>query len=224
MYRPCGRSCQTGVVPDHCTCGAQLPPDARFCHKCGKPQFEYPPVEENEPAPAPVVPPPLPSPPAASEINFRNRTAVRISFIVAVLAMLFFLLPGPLLFPVLRLLVGFFLAGFVATLWYERRTGQRLSMRSGARLGWITGIFSFAIFVAMATAAMIAFSSQGGLESLKKQMPAQDPNVEQVMKMLADPASAAMFIAFVLVFLFVVLTTLPMLGGVLGAKLSDKRV
>src|ERR1700751_3927993 len=23
-----------------CTCGAQLPDDARFCHRCGKPQFE----------------------------------------------------------------------------------------------------------------------------------------------------------------------------------------
>ena len=23
-----------------CTCGAALPEDARFCHKCGKPQYE----------------------------------------------------------------------------------------------------------------------------------------------------------------------------------------
>ena len=33
--------CQTEVVPEYCTCGAQLPPDARFCHKCGKPQYDY---------------------------------------------------------------------------------------------------------------------------------------------------------------------------------------
>ena len=43
--------CQTEIVPEFCTCGAQLPPDARFCHKCGKPQYDYPGVEEPEPAP-----------------------------------------------------------------------------------------------------------------------------------------------------------------------------
>src|ERR1017187_9471093 len=25
-------------MPEFCTCGAQLPPDSLFCHKCGKPQ------------------------------------------------------------------------------------------------------------------------------------------------------------------------------------------
>ena len=34
--------CQTEIVLEFCTCGAQLPPDARFCHKCGKPQYDYP--------------------------------------------------------------------------------------------------------------------------------------------------------------------------------------
>jgi hypothetical protein len=215
------------VVPDFCTCGAQLPPDARFCHKCGKPQFDYP-TPETEPAQISVVPPPLPgAKPAPAEISFKNRTAVRISFIVAVLAIVFFLLPLPTppFFQFLRLIVGFFLAGFVAALWYERRTGERLSMRSGARIGWITGVFSFAMFVAMATAAVIAISSQGGLANFyKKTMPTQDPNMEQVIKALGDPAGAVLFMVFTLVFLFVVLTTLPMLGGAVRAKVSEKRV
>lgn len=213
--------CQTGVVPDFCTCGAQLPPDARFCHKCGKPQYDSVHEKEEVEAPPPL-PPPLPA--ATTEISFRNGTAVRISFMVAALAMMFFLLPGPLLFPILRLVVGFFFAGFVATLWYERRTGQRISMRSGARIGWITGIFSFAMFVAMVTAAMIAISNQGGLESLKKQLPAQDPNVDQMIKILSNPADSVLFIVLFLVLFFVVFTTLPMLGGVVGAKVSERRV
>lgn len=204
-----------------------MPPDARFCHKCGKPQYDYPGVQDKEHVEAPPpLPSPLPAaPPSVPEISFRNGTAVRISFMVAALAMMFFLLPGPLLFPILRLVVGFFLAGFVATLWYERRTGQRLSMRSGARIGWITGIFSFAMFVAMSTAAMVAISNQGGLANFyKKQMPAQDPNVEQVIKLLSDPAGSALFIVLFLVLFFVVFTTLPMLGGAVGAKVSERRV
>jgi len=27
-------------MSEFCSCGAQLPPDALFCHKCGKPQRE----------------------------------------------------------------------------------------------------------------------------------------------------------------------------------------
>ncbi len=38
-------------MPDFCTCGAQLPPDALFCHKCGKPQREIAPVAAEAPAP-----------------------------------------------------------------------------------------------------------------------------------------------------------------------------
>ena len=33
-------------MPEFCTCGAELPPDSRFCHKCGKPQREEIAVEE----------------------------------------------------------------------------------------------------------------------------------------------------------------------------------
>lgn len=150
---------------------------------------------------------------------------MRISLIVAGLAMMIFLLPGPPWFLVLRLIGGFFMAGIVAVLWYERRTGQRLSIRSGARIGWITGIFSFAMFVAIFTVAMIGIANQGGLaNAIKKQMPAPDPNVEQVIRWLSDPAGSALFMIFCLVFFFVVLTTLPMLGGAVGAKVSERRV
>ena len=210
-------------MPDRCTCGAELPPDARFCHRCGKPQFDYP---EIEPTAEPSVQPPsgAAAPPAPSEIGFHNGTAVRIGFFVALLAMLAFLLPGPLLFPILRLFVGFFLAGAVATIWYGRRTGQRLTLRSGARMGWITGIFSFAMFVAVFTAAVVAISNQGGLVNFyRKQVAVQDPNVEQVLRTLNDPAGSAMLIGVFLVMFFVLLTTLPMLGGALGAKLSERR-
>ena len=34
-------------MPEFCSCGAQLPPDALFCHKCGKPQRD---IVEPDPA------------------------------------------------------------------------------------------------------------------------------------------------------------------------------
>src|SRR5258708_28410835 len=71
----------SGSLPERCTCGAILPEDARFCHKCGKPQREEPliPQEAAEPQPPPP-PPPLPTlePP---RIGFHNAPAVRIALI-----------------------------------------------------------------------------------------------------------------------------------------------
>src|SRR5579862_3192296 len=67
----------TKIVPDSCTCGAQLPPDARFCHKCGKPQRDEP-LLVDEPVVVPP-PPPLAPPPPAPPISFRNAIAVRVA-------------------------------------------------------------------------------------------------------------------------------------------------
>ena len=150
-------------MPDFCTCGAQLPPDARFCHKCGKPQYDYPdfsePVEPKEEVVAeiPRIAAALPL-----EISFHNRLAVRIGFLAALAAVLLFLFPLP--FPLPRLLIAVLAAGFLAVFLYTRRTGQMLSIRSGARMGWITGIFSFTLVSLLMTAAMVAISNQGGLQ------------------------------------------------------------
>ena len=83
--------CQTEVVPEFCTCGAQLPPDARFCHKCGKPQYDYPVVEEAEPEPAPPQRGGCGASRRAAisaDISFHNGLAVRIGFIAAMGAVL----------------------------------------------------------------------------------------------------------------------------------------
>jgi hypothetical protein len=76
-------------MPEFCTCGAQLPLDALFCHKCGKPQRDLiaPEIEANTfPTAASQVvaegpPPPKPQP---LPLNFRNPIAVRIALVAAV--------------------------------------------------------------------------------------------------------------------------------------------
>ncbi len=216
--------CQTEVVPEYCTCGAQLPPDARFCHKCGKPQYDYPGLEEPELAPPPTEVPAPPQPTLAqssAEIGFHNRLAVRIGFVAAAAAVFVFLVPLP--FPFLRLLVAFLAGGFFAVLLYSRRTGQMLSIRSGARMGWITGIFSFTMLSVLFAVVMVKISSDGGLPKyLLSQLPPNDARSESVAQAFNDPAMLAVLVLLSLGMLFVVLTALPIIGGALGAKVLEK--
>lgn len=216
--------CQTEVVAEFCTCGAQLPPDARFCHKCGKPQYDYPGLETSETGPPPVeAPPPAPIPQlqVPADIGFHNRLAVRMGFIAAAVAVLVSMLPIP--FVALRLPLAFIAAGFLAVYLYSRRTGQVLSPRSGARMGWITGIFCFILVSVIFTIAMVAITSQGGLEKqLETQLSPNDPRWEMVRQALSNPAIIVAALILYLMLFFVILTALPMIGGALGAKLLEK--
>ncbi len=216
--------CQTEIVPEFCTCGAQLPPDARFCHKCGKPQYDYPGLEEVDPKPATPEPLSLPQVPyvqLSGEISFHNRLAVRIGFIAALTAVFVFLVPLP--FPFLRLLIAFVAGGFFAVFLYTRRTGQMLSIRSGARMGWITGIFSFTMLSVLFAFVMVKISNEGGLAKyLLSQLPANDARSESVAQAFNDPAMLVVLVLLSLGMLFVVLTALPVIGGALGAKVLEK--
>ena len=209
-------------MPDFCTCGAQLPPDARFCHKCGKPQFEYPGIQD-----APEPPPVLPAPPVTqlpAEISFHNRIAVRAGFVASLAAVILFMFPLP--FPFIRLLFAFIAAGFLAVYLYCRSTGQSLTIRSGAKMGWITGIFSFTIITVLFTAAMVAISTQVGLAAYiqqhKDQLIASGAQSEAFTQALNDPAALATLLVFSLLTLFAILTILPTVGGALGAKVLAK--
>src|SRR5579872_1450665 len=133
-------------MPELCTCGAQLPPDALFCHKCGKPQREVvaPEIEQNTyaaAAPSAMAPPP-PSRPQPLPLNFRNRVAVRIALLAAVSATVLYFL----------VVVNWLAAGFFAAFFYCRKTGFRIDVLEGAKIGWITGLitygFSAVVFLA----------------------------------------------------------------------------
>jgi hypothetical protein len=205
-------------VPEFCTCGAQLPPDARFCHKCAKPQYDDPAFHQETEAPAPPPLPPLV--PSVPNIDFHNRIAVRAGFVAAVLGVALNMVPLPL--APLRLLVGFLAAGVLAAYLYRRRTGQALSVRSGARIGWITGIFGFTITTVLSTLVTLAASSQGKLtEILRSQAP--DPSqAEMINQVMREPATLVVVILISLVMLFILLTALPILGGALCAKFLEK--
>jgi hypothetical protein len=157
----------------------------------------------------------------APEIGFHNGLAVRIGLIAAMSAVLIFMIPLP--FPVLRLFVAPIAAGFFAVFLYSRRTGQILSVRSGRRMGWITGVFVFT-FVGVLSIATIAVSNKDELtKALRSSFPPNDPNSDTIAQAFNDPTMVAVLVLLSLALLFVLLTALPMIGGALGAKVLEKQ-
>jgi len=208
-------------VPEHCTCGATLPEDALFCHKCGKRQRG----EEFVPEPETAAPPPLPihlAAPLVSQIppiGFHNGPAVRIALLTGVLSVVLSTLLGELRVPG-AFVPGLVAAGFLAVFLYRRRTGQRLSIIHGAHLGWIAGLFGFLITTVLLTIIVMALSDPTVLAAMKEQLKVSPagPDVNQVIETLRSPSG--IFVA--LLVSFTLFTVLPAFGGALGAKFLDR--
>lgn len=209
----------TIVVPERCSCGAQLPDDALFCHKCGKPQRDIIAVDEPE---LPVAPPPIPVvTPPPPVISFHNGTAVRIALGMGFLAFLCLLVAGQLALPQALIFVWLSAAGFLAVFLYRRSTGQRLSVMNGARLGWISGIFGFAIVTVILTIFVIAISEPSVVEVLREQIKTRgisEADLNQILAALHSPSG----ITSALGMFFLLFTVLPAFGGAIGAKLLDR--
>ena len=197
------------------------PEDARFCHKCGRPLYEMVVVEEE----TPVQPPPVPAaPPAAPEISFSNALAIRVSLIAAGLAVL--VLPlvtmamqalGPLSSVVVAGASGFF-----SVFLYRRRSGLTPSVVSGARLGWITGVFMSVVLLLLATAMIVLMTNQDFLSALRAQKDAQ-PQVEELLKLAERPEQLGLTMVLSLLVTSVTVSMMASVGGALGAKWLDGR-
>lgn len=214
-------------VEGYCTCGAHLPPDARFCHKCGKPQGEL--IEAEPDMVVPPLPEPLPAapavPPPPTGISLRNPIAVRVAFLAGAGTSLLIMLPMPPIIQILWQLVILVVGGFFAVWLYQRRTGGQLSVRSGAHLGWLAGTFCFLIMMVMFTLSVIAISSGEGIEqSFREMLNARSaPEVaEQFNTLLASPAGVGFLLFGMLLTSFIMLTILATVGGALGAKVLEK--
>lgn len=218
-------------MPDFCTCGAQLPEDARFCHKCGKPQREEPHLAREEP-PEIELPPPVRGPNPQHEardtdrqptpdaeplrINFSNGPAVRAALLAGALAFLLSALLGPL--SLLAPIAG----GFLAVFLYNRRTGQRLSIMNGARLGWISGVFIFVMATLLVTLSVVILSQPELVDQLRQQMADRssmtDAELDELLRQLQTPSG----LIALMIGTFLSTTLLPALGGAVGAKLLKR--
>jgi hypothetical protein len=200
-------------MPESCTCGAQLPPDALFCHKCGKPQREIAveapaaesPVEATAAAQVYAAPSALPR--YAMPVTFRNPAALRTALFVGI--------AGGLISDIIPLL-AWLAAGFFAVFFYRRKTHDRLNVAAGMRLGWLTGIIMFTMWGIVFAAMGMSGALTAQFEQRLKTMPfySNDPTYLQ----LAHAMTSGPGLLLPLAFGFVVIVCLSVAGGAIGAK------
>jgi len=202
-------------MPEFCTCGAALVPEARFCHKCGRPVREEPVLAEPEIL-GPEVPV-EPRPPARPEIGFHNRVAVRTGLLVAVLALILTSIPISPWLP----LLGMLAAGALSVYLYNRRTGEALSVRAGLRMGWMTGVFGFVLSMGLMTIAMVLISAQGEAfrRALSQESGLSPEMVERILEILRSPAELLLSLAMG----FLAFSVAAAAGGALGARIFGKQ-
>lgn len=221
------------MVTPYCTCGARLPEDARFCHKCGKPQRDEelaiePRQEEavQTPLPAPITAEPLP-------ISFRNTAAVRIGLLVSFLVALMLMVPGfvqqalsiglPGGILILWQVIVLVAAGFFSVYLYYLRTGQYLTVGSGARMGWISGVFCFLVMLVMFTVVVAA--SDVGIGQFFEQSISTSGTPEtrsQFREVLSSPVGVGLVLLFAIVTSLAITALFSIAGGALGAKVLEK--
>lgn len=176
-------------------------------------------MAEPEPAPAPPPAPVHPKPPAAgSHIGFRNGRAVAVSIVVAALALFgmgFASLLSPLLAPVVLCA-----AGFISVVIYRSQSTEPLTAVAGARLGWMTGLWLFLVVLAILAVVAVYISSSAGREALRT-APMAISNPE-VAKMLSNPSQFLAAVPLTIVQVFLMITLLPGLGGMLGAMFAKR--
>jgi hypothetical protein len=144
----------------------------------------------------------------------------------AALVFLIMSLPLPSVAAFLWMAGCLFFGGILGVFFYVRRTGKPISVRSGARMGWITGIFCFAIGFVVSSATLFYFSQSGGIaEHWREQLRLRgtpDTNIDAAMRLLESTPGLAIMVLFFVVFMFTLFTLLPTAGGALGAKLLGR--
>jgi hypothetical protein len=215
------------IMPEFCTCGSELPPDARFCHRCGKPQREE--IVPETVAPGPETTPEIATATATAStsapprVNFRNRTAVRIGLLMGCVASLLSALPAMAL-GLAGLAIWWAAAGFLSVHLYRRRTGQFLSVDGGLRMGWITGLLGATVSCVLFTASMALLIGGGKFASLyhaqMEKMYGNDPNAQQALKSLENPSSLVVGLLFSLLLITLLCTAGGALGAVIGGGVS----
>ncbi|MBE0657290.1 MAG: zinc ribbon domain-containing protein [Bryobacteraceae bacterium] len=233
----------TEMVEGQCTCGARLADDARFCHRCGRPVRDDDPLlaqpepEEDSPALEDriVDAQPEPAPPSAAaqaaeaaaavlkEVSFRSPLAVRVGFLAASIVQLVLMLVA-MAHTVQLLPLVLAAGGAYAVVLFSRRSGRTLSVMEGARMGWISGVFSFVISTVLFTAGLL-LSGKGLVPMFEENLKTaglDSANTGKALDMIRDPNVLVIFVVLMLIFNFLLVAVVSSLGGALGARLTRR--
>lgn len=161
-----------------------------------------------------------------AEINFSNGAAVRVALLVAAISMVLFVpLAGFSGMPLLGIILPTLAAGVLSVWFYQRRTGANLTVLAGARMGWITGVFLFALFLILFTISVIPAIESGEMQKIQEaalQGSFSEADMGRLKEIFENPVMLGLSILLFMGIYFVGATTLSSLGGMLGAKLLGR--
>lgn len=211
------------MTEEKCDCGwAAIPHGASFCPGCGKPltdaareserqanAFQRPETKEKESGPV-------------EKVTFGTPGALRSCYWSAAFAAIIMSLP----YASLLCFIVYPGAGFYSVHSFRRQTGKRVTLRAGAKLGFLTGVITFALLMILLTIASSMPGSpglSGTLDELEASFEQQGESemVEQIQAMRGNPTSLALLALIGLSILFGVTTALATAGGALGAKVLE---
>lgn len=214
-----------------CDCGFEIPYRASFCPGCGKPltlearererianAFQRPEEQEE-------------TEPVSSEITFGTPGVLRACYWSAALGAILISLPSAIL---LCFLI-YPATGFYSVHSYRRQTKKKVSLRGGAKLGFLTGTITFALLLILMAIVSIVPGPEPTTESASSGMSATFDQLEkmfqeegrqdlvtQLREVRRNPTALALMVVMSLMFLFGLTTAFTTVGGALGAKVLEK--
>lgn len=210
-------------------CGSPVDDSAPFCGSCGAPQVrfaetEIAPHSFKVQAPAASLSTQIDSETVLSPASGLDKSsALRATLIAGAIAALLSLLP-------LGIVFGAPIGGFLSVLLYRRRswTGDP-SPRAGFRLGALSGIFGYAIFLVLA-AAQIALSHaqdevrDSMIETIHRQQARNpDPQARQMLDYFLTPHGLLVMMIAGLLLMGIVFVLVSGLGGAISAALVRRK-
>jgi hypothetical protein len=208
------------MTEDNCDCGwSGIPHGASFCPGCGKPltdvareserqanAFQRPQAEEEESGPV-------------DRVTFGTPGALRSCYWSAAFAAIIMSLP----YASLLCFIVYPGAGFYSVHSFRRQTSKRVTLRAGAKLGFLTGVITFALLLILLTIASSMPGSpglSGTLDELEASFERQGESelVDRVQALRADPTALGLLALIALSVGFCVTTGFATAGGALGAK------
>jgi len=208
-----------------CTCGATAPSEARFCPMCARPFREEDQARDIREVVASDSEDAAPQEAPASEdvaIVFGNLEVIRCAYSGAALAAILSHIP----FLNILCFVWYPAAAFWAVFRFRARTGVCLNTRQGAKLGWITGVLAFAVFLLLFATVMLFAGSDGTIaEAIAQQIEQTSVPAdvkEQMRDIIQSPAAMGFVMLVYLGISFLITAGLSSLGGLVAAKVLDK--